>query len=134
MDGFHQCFEMVRGVVFLNGPKSYANGGFRVMLLDQGWGNLNLGAGNLIQVGINLTRGGDNLNQEGRKEMFYLTTHSTHMVKDHSDSEREETRCCHIGYSFQLAARVILYASYHSLCYTSCGALAGMRNSSMGPP
>ena len=34
---------------------------------------------------------------EGRKEMFYLTTHSTHfihgymasdMVKDHSDSER----------------------------------------------
>ena len=31
--------------------------------------------------------------QEGRKEMFYLTTHSTHfiygyMVKDHSDSER----------------------------------------------
>ena len=34
---------------------------------------------------------------EGRKEMFYLTTHSTHfrfygvrhMVKDHSDSERE---------------------------------------------
>ena len=37
--------------------------------------------------------------KEGRKEMFYLTTHSTHfilllygvwhMVKDHSDSERE---------------------------------------------
>ena len=36
--------------------------------------------------------------KEGRKEMFYLTTHSTHfylrlygikhMVKDHSDSER----------------------------------------------
>ena len=29
---------------------------------------------------------------EGRKEMFYLTTHSSHiygyMVKDHSDSER----------------------------------------------
>ena len=37
------------------------------------------------------------LQQEGRKEMFYLKTHSTHfiygymasdMVKDHSDSER----------------------------------------------
>ena len=38
------------------------------------------------------------LKKEGRKEMFYLTTHSTHfylqlygvghMVKDHSDSER----------------------------------------------
>ena len=51
---------------------------------------------------------------------------------------REETRYCHIGYSFQLAARVLLYASssqrqdntYHSLCYTSHGALAGTRNSS----
>ena len=46
---------------------------------------------------------------EGRKEMFYLTTHPTrlygvtHMVKDHSDSETEETRCRHIGYSFRLA-------------------------------
>ena len=39
-----------------------------------------------------------NVEGEGRKEMFYLTTHSTHfilrlygvrhMVKDHSDSER----------------------------------------------
>ena len=51
------------------------------------------------------------------------------MVKDDSDS-----------YSFQLAARGLLYASshrqdsiYHSLCYTSSGALAGTRNSSMGP-
>ena len=54
---------------------------------------------------------------------------------------RKETRCRHIGYSFQLAARVLLYASshrqddtYHVLCYTSRGALAGTRNSSMGPP
>ena len=54
---------------------------------------------------------------------------------------REETRCCHIGYSVWLTARVLLYASshrqdstYHSLCYTSRGALAGTRNSSMGPP
>ena len=54
---------------------------------------------------------------------------------------RKETRCCHIGYSFRLTARVVLYApshrqdnTYHSLCYTSCGALAGTRNSSMGPP
>ena len=34
---------------------------------------------------------------KGRKEMFYLTTHSTHfiygyMLKDHSDSERERER------------------------------------------
>ena len=60
------------------------------------------------------------------------------MVKDHSD-RREETRCRHIGYSFRLATRVLLYASsqrqdntYYSLCY-SRGALAGTRNSSMGP-
>ena len=46
-----------------------------------------------------------------------------------------------IGYSFRLTARVLLYApshrqdnTYHGLCYTSHGALAGTRNSSMGPP
>ena len=44
-----------------------------------------------------------------------------------------------MGYSFRLAVRVLLYASshrqdntYHGLCYTSRGALAGMGNSSMG--
>ena len=54
---------------------------------------------------------------------------------------REETRCCHMGYSFRLTARVLLYApshrqdsTYHSLCYTSHGALAETRNSSMGSP
>ena len=54
---------------------------------------------------------------------------------------REETRCCHIGYPLRLAARFLLYAlshrqdcTYHGLCYTSHGALAGTRNSSMGPP
>ena len=55
---------------------------------------------------------------EGRNEMFYLTTHSTHfiygymasdMVKDHSYSDRE-THCHHIGYSFRITARVLLYA------------------------
>ena len=80
--------------------------------------------------------------------MFYLTTHfiygymasdilwyrTTHIV-------REETLCRYMSYSFRLAARVLLYASshrqdntYHGLCYTSRGALAGTRNSSMGPP
>ena len=61
------------------------------------------------------------------------------MVKDHSD--REETRFHHIGYSFRLAARVLLYApsnkqdsTYHGVYYTSRGALAETRNSSMGPP
>ena len=88
--------------------------------------------------------------QEVRKEMFYLTTHSTHFIYGYMASDiwlrtilivRKETRCGHIGYSFRLAARVLLYApshrqdsTYHGLCYTSHGALAGMRNSSMGPP
>ena len=63
------------------------------------------------------------------------------MVNDHSDSEREETHCRHMDYSFRLAARVLLYApshrqdiTYHGLCYTSCGALAGTRNSYTDPP
>ena len=41
-----------------------------------------------------------------------------------------------MGYSFRLTARVLLYApshrqdsTYHGLCYTSRGALAGTRNS-----
>ena len=89
-------------------------------------------------------------NIKGRKEMFYLTMHSTHFIYGYMTSDiwlrtilivRKETRCCHIGYSYRLTARVLLYApshrqdnTYHSLCYTSCGALAGTRNSSMGPP
>ena len=51
------------------------------------------------------------------------------------------TRCRQMGYSFHLAARVLLYASshrqgstYYGLCYTSRRELAGTRNSSMGPP
>ena len=68
---------------------------------------------------------------------FYLRLYGVrHMVKDHSDSESGN-----MDYSFRLAARVLLYASshrqdntYHGLCYTSRGALAGTRNSSMGPP
>ena len=54
-----------------------------------------------------------------RKEMFYLTTHSTHFIYGYMVSDiwlrtilivRKETRCCHIGYSFRLTARVLLYA------------------------
>ena len=82
------------------------------------------------------------------REMFYLTTHSTHFIYGYMASDiwlrtilivRKETRCRHIGYSYRLTARVILYApshrqdnTYHSLCYTSRGAQAGTRISSMG--
>ena len=77
--------------------------------------------------------------------MFYLTTHSTHFIYGYMASDiwlttilivRKETRCRHIGYSLRLTARVIHRqdSTYHGLCYTSRGALAGTRNSSMGPP
>ena len=84
------------------------------------------------------------------REMFYLTTHSTHFIYGYMASDiwlrtilivRKETRCRHIGYSYRLTARVLLYApshrqdnTYHGLCNTSRGALAGTRNSSIGPP
>ena len=62
------------------------------------------------------------------------------MVKDNSDSKRGN-RCRHMGYTFRLTTRVLLYApshkqdsTYHGLCYTSRESLAGTRNSSMGPP
>ena len=79
--------------------------------------------------------------------MFYLTMHSTHFIYGYMASDiwlrtilivRKETRCRHIGYSYRLTARVILYApshrqdsTYHGLCYTSRGALDGTRNSSI---
>ena len=75
---------------------------------------------------------------EREREMYYLTTHSTHFIYGYMASDiwlrtilivRKETRCRHIGYSYRLTARVLLYApshrqdnTYHGLCYTSCGA------------
>ena len=93
--------------------------------------------------------GGTRRQHETReREMFYLTTHSTHFIYGYTASDiwlrtilivRKETRCRHIGYSYRLTVRVLLYApshrqdnTYHGLCYTSRGALAGTRNSSMG--
>ena len=89
--------------------------------------------------------GGGDQDKEGRKEMFYLTTHSTHFIYGYMASDiwlrtilivRKETRCRHIGYSFRLTASVLLYApshrqgsTYHGLCYTSRGALAGTTGS-----
>ena len=77
--------------------------------------------------------------------MFYLTTHSTHyFIYGYMASDiwyrtiqiaREKTRCRHMVYFFRLVARVLLYAlshrqdsTYHDLCCTSRGALAGTRN------
>ena len=95
------------------------------------------------------TATGLNEREREREIMFYLTMHSTHFIYGYMASDIwlrtiliviKETRCHHIGYSYRLAARDLLYApshrqdnTFHGLCYTSRGALAGTRNSSMGP-
>ena len=64
------------------------------------------------------------------------------MVKDHGDSQSRNPLTPLKGLLFTISKNgFVLYASsyrqdstYHDLCYTKCGALAGMRNSSMGPP
>ena len=77
--------------------------------------------------------------------MFYLTTHSTHFIYGYMASDiwlrtilivRKETTYVTL---YRLTGRVLLYApshrqdnTYHVLCCTSRGALAGTRNSSMG--
>ena len=77
------------------------------------------------------------------RKMFYLTTHSTHfylrlygvrhMAKDHSDSEKGNPLPPH-RLLFQISSKGYFICTYHGLCYTSREALAGKRNSSMGPP
>ena len=62
-------------------------------------------------------------NGRKRTEIFYLTTHSTHFIYGYMASDiiwqrttqiaSKETRCRHMGYSFRVAARVILYPSSH---------------------
>ena len=82
--------------------------------------------------------------RERERQIFHLTTHSTHFIYGYMASDiwlrtilivRKEIRCRHIGYCYRLTARVILYApshrqdnTYHGLCYTSRRALAGTRN------
>ena len=69
---------------------------------------------------------------------FYLRLYGVrHMVKDHSDSEKGNPLPPH-RLLLSINSKVLLYApshrqdnTYHGLCYTSRGALAGTRNSSM---
>ena len=61
-------------------------------------------------------------------DTFYLRLYGVkHMVKDHSDSERGNP----------LPPHGLLFYMHHPtdrITHTSRGALAGTRNSSMGPP
>ena len=72
---------------------------------------------------------------------FYLRLYGVkHMVKDHSDSEKGNPLPPH-RLLFPISSKGsfispshIQDSTYHGLCYTSRGALAGTRNSSMGSP
>ena len=57
--------------------------------------------------------------EEEMKEMFYLMMHSTHfftvICQTYGKGPFREELCCYhyMGYSFRLAARVLLYAPFH---------------------
>ena len=82
-------------------------------------------------MAVNKTKEG---RKERRKESYkYIFLRTTHTMSD-------KISCYHyMGYSFWLATMNVLHvpsdredSTYHGLCYTSCGARAGMRYSSMG--
>ena len=96
------------------------------------------------------TTAGVTASRQGRKEgnvlfnntlntlLFTVTGHQTYKVKENLDSERRNPLQPH-RILFPINSKGFLYApshrqdsTYHSLCYTSRGSLAGMRNSSMG--
>ena len=75
--------------------------------------------------------------------MFYLMTHSTHFIYGYMalGIGKGPFTAAAMWASFQSAAWDLLYApshkqdsTYHGLFYTSCGALAGTINTSVGPP
>ena len=85
-----------------------------------------------VQYDICFSRKEGNVLFNDALNTFYLRLYGVgHMVKDHLDSERGNPLPPH-GLLFTITARVLLYASshrqdntYHGLCYTSRGALAG---------
>ena len=96
-------------------------------------------------------QGDSNWLKEGRKERnvlfndalntFFLRLYGVrHMVKDHSDSEKGKPLPPH-RLLFPINSKGYFIctipqqdSTYHGLCYSSRGALAGTRNSSMGSP
>ena len=71
------------------------------------------GVGHMVKNNSDSKRKEGNVLFNDALNTFYLQLYGVgHMVKDHSDSEKG-TRCRHMGYSFLLTARVILYAPSH---------------------
>ena len=97
-------------------------------------------------------RAGITAAQRAKIEMFYLTTHLTHFIYGYMASNiwyrttqisREKPAAAtwatlsdkQQGFFYRpYASPHIQDNTYHGFCYTSHGALAGTRNSSMGPP
>ena len=70
--------------------------------------------------------------------MFYLQLYGRHLVKDHSDSERgnllpPQELLFLISSNGSFICTNPMDSTHNGLCYTSRGALAGTRNSSMCP-
>ena len=85
-------------------------------------------------------KGGNVLFNDALNTFYLLLYGVRHMVKDHSDSEKGNPLPPD-RLLFTINSKGSLYApshrqdiTHHVLCYTSCGALAGTRNSSMGSP
>ena len=82
------------------------------------------------------------MKEEGRKCVFLILHLNIvrHMIKEHSDSERENPLPPLLGLLFSISKGSFTCTThrqdntYHGLCYTSLGALTQRRNSSMGPP
>ena len=56
------------------------------------------------------------------------------MAKDHSDGKRGNLLPPLHALLFPISTIPRQDSTYHCFCYTSCGALAGTRSSSMNPP
>ena len=82
--------------------------------------------------------------KEWRKEMFYLTMRSKHFiygyngvrhkVKYHSDSKRGNLLLPLHELSFLISSKGFVTNHPTGLCYTSCEALAGLKNCSVCSP
>ena len=83
---------------------------------------------------------------KGRKEIFYLATHFTHFIFGYIMAygkgplgERKPPTATTWATLFEQQQRFFYMhhlrqdKPYHSPCYISCGALAGKRDSSVGP-
>ena len=90
-----------------------------------------------------LTRKEGNVLFNDALNTFYLRLYGIrHMVKDHSDSEKGNPLPPHRllftitnkGYFICTIPQTGQDRTYHSICYTSRGTLAGRKNSSMGSP